>query len=174
MAITGLPKPKLITADTNVLIDLADDNEVVIDCFDVIRSRLRNASILITPTVIQELAELVETGETAKTRACAEIALRSLIKPWGFCPVNCIPVGHGIVEETARKLRAKRLVPEEEIHDSFVLAESALADASMLISNDHHLKDIKHEDLQPVLTECDLSVPLIVSPWKIRAFSSWP
>jgi hypothetical protein len=78
-----------------------------------------------------------------------------------------VPVGNGIVEETARKIRAARLLPDEEINDSFVIAESALANVTILVSSDGHLKNIDHRALKAILNDCDLTETIIVSPWKI-------
>ena len=119
-----MPKPIEVALDTNVLLDLANDDEVVIDCIQTIRKRIPTVVFLVLPTVIQELVDVSEIGETALARKLALKALKNIRSPWGFCAVNFLPVGHGIVEETARKIRANGLLPEEEIHDSFLLAES--------------------------------------------------
>lgn len=162
-----MPKPQLIAADTNVLIDLAAKDPIVLDCFSTVKIRLDNPPILVLPTVIQELAYIADLGETAKARDLALKALRSLLHPWNFQPVNCVPVGHGIVEETARKIRAKGLVPEEEVNDSLIVAEAALVKITVLLSSDSHLKDIEQSELKAVLERCDLPTPLIFSPKKI-------
>jgi hypothetical protein len=81
--------------------------------------------------------------------------------------MNCVPVGHGIVEETARKIRAAGLIPDEEIHDSFIIAESALANVTLLLSSDGHLKDINQSALCEVLDGCDVGKLIIFSPAKI-------
>jgi hypothetical protein len=57
-------------------------------------------------------------------------------------PVNLVPVGHGIVEINAERLRRHGLVPEDEINDSFVLAESGLLNCDILLTSDHHLVGI--------------------------------
>ena len=111
--------------------------------------------------------DVSEIGETALARKLALKALKNIRSPWGFCAVNFLPVGHGIVEETARKIRANGLLPEEEIHDSFLLAESGLRDASILLSNDAHIKDMDQRALKLLFDECDIGCPLIASPRKI-------
>ena len=162
-----MPKPIEVALDTNVLLDLANDDEVVIDCIQTIRKRIPTVVFLVLPTVIQELVAVSEIGETPLARKLALKALKNIRSPWGFCAVNFLPVGHGIVEETARKIRANGLLPEEKIHDSFLLAESGLRDASILLSNDAHIKDMDQRALKLLFDECDIGCPLIASPRKI-------
>ena len=118
--------------------------------------------------MIQETADLVDFGNSIQ-RGLAEKALGNILN-WVFQPINYVPVGHGIVESIGLKIRLKGLVPESEENDSFVIAESALLGATMLVSNDHHLRDIPHFELKLLLDQCDVTTPLIVSPWKISTF----
>lgn len=161
-----MSNPIEIAVDTNVLLDLANGDGLVIDCLETIRKRIKNIRVVVLPTVILELAELADNGDTEQARLLATAALRN-IRKWGFLPVNCIPVGHGIVEETGRKLRKNGLIPEDEIHDSFIVAEAGLRGVSILLSSDHHIKDIDQNSLKILLDGCDVSCPLIASPWKI-------
>lgn len=91
-------------------------------------------------------------------------ALKSLLK-WGFKPISVVPVGNGIAEETARKIRAVGLLPEEEKNDSYIISEASLAGIDILISSDSHLTDIDHKALKELLEGCDLSNTVIVPPW---------
>jgi rRNA-processing protein FCF1 len=162
-----MPNPPLIAVDTNVLIDLAEDDEIVIDCFSTIRRKFANAPIIVPPTVIGELADIATDGNTKEEKESAFKALRSIRGKWGFHPMNCVPVGHGIIEETARKIRAAGLIPDEEIHDSFVIAESALANVTLLLSSDGHMRDIDQSALGELLERCDVGKLIIFSPAKI-------
>jgi len=99
-----MPQPALIAADSNVLLDYAQADEIVIDCFDLLRERLPGSSVLVLPTVISELADLVEAGPDERTREAARTALRRVRRPWNFRPVNLIPAGHGIVQRIAETL----------------------------------------------------------------------
>jgi predicted nucleic acid-binding protein len=159
-----MPKP-LIAVDTNVLLDYADDNETVIDCFSTIRRKFKDPTIFVLPTVIDELNRHYQKGNTRESRLAYK-ALTNLLA-WGFQPVNVIPVGNGIVEETARKIRAAGLLPEEEINDSYIVAEAAFANTQILLSSDHHLKGMNHRELKRILDACHLSDTIIYSPWKI-------
>jgi len=161
-----MPKLSPIAVDTNVLFDLAQEVEVVIDCLETIAKRIPYSSIVVLPTVILELRKRERSGDPAE-QAIAAKALSSILNPWGFVPVNCIPVGHGIVAEIGRKIRASGLIPDEEIHDSFIVAEAALSGATMLVSSDGHIKDIDQKRLKIELDSCDVPCPLIASPWRI-------
>jgi rRNA-processing protein FCF1 len=73
-----MPNPPLIAVDTNVLIDLADGNEIVIDCFSTIRRKFLNAPIIIPPTVIGELADIAIDGDSESEKESALIALQNI------------------------------------------------------------------------------------------------
>src|SRR5438445_2679189 len=151
MADLTMPNPPLLAVDTNVLIDLAARDHTVLDCISTVQRKFPTAPIIVLPTVIAELADISADGDSEGARLLAAKALQSILKPWGFQPVNYVPVGHGIVEETARKIRAAGLVPEEEVHDSFIIAEAALTNVTILLSSDGHLKNIDHAALNRVL-----------------------
>jgi len=155
-----------IAVDTNVLFDLVQEVEVVIDCLETIAKRIPNSSIIVLPTVILELRKRAGAGDP-KEQEIAANALSSILNPWGFVPVNFIPVGHGIVEQIGRKIRASGLIPDEEINDSFIVAEAALYGATMLISSDGHINAIDQKLLKIQLDSSDVDCPLIASPWKI-------
>ncbi len=161
-----MPRLRPIAVDTNILFDLVQEVEVVIDCFETIARRIPNSSIVVLPTVILELRKGAKSGDP-KVQVIAAKALSNILNPWGFIPVNFIPVGHGIVEQIGRKIRASGLIPEEEIHDSFIVAEAALYGATLLISSDGHINDIDQKRLKLELDASDVPCPLIASPWKI-------
>jgi predicted nucleic-acid-binding protein len=166
MGDTQIPRLTPIAVDTNILFDLAQEIDVVIDCLQTIKKRIPNSSIIVLPTVILELTKGAKSSE-AKEREVAIKALSSIRNPWRFVPVNSISVGHGVVEQIGRKIRCKGLIPDEEIHDSFIVAEAALYGASILVSNDAHIKDIDQPMLKIELDSSDVGCPVISSPWKI-------
>jgi hypothetical protein len=159
-------KPRLVAVDTNVLLDLAAGIEEVRDCVETIKQRIPGHLFVIPPTVTQELADIADEGQTLKAKELALKALSNLLD-WGFQPLNCAPVGHGITEQIGRKLRDRELIPDLEENDSLIVAESALAGATLLLSSDAHIKDIDPTSLKLVLDECDVTTPLIASPKKI-------
>ena len=164
MVVAILMLKPVIAVDTNVLLDLANDDENVLDCFSTVHKKFPDCSIFVLPTVIDELNNHVKGG--AKESALALKALKNLLK-WGFKPISVVPVGNGIVEETARKIRGAGLIPDEEINDSYIIAEAALANVNILLSSDDHLKNINQAKLKEILDGCDLAGTIIFSPWKI-------
>src|ERR1700723_157035 len=124
MGDASMPRLSPIAVDTNILFDLVQGIEVVVDCLETIAERIPNSNIIVLPTVILELQKWAKSGDRTEQQIAAK-ALSSILHPWGFVPVNSISVGHGIVEQIGRKIRASGLIPEEEIHDSFIVAEDA-------------------------------------------------
>jgi hypothetical protein len=161
-----MPRLRSIAVDTNILFDLVLEVEVVIDCLETIAKRIPNSSIIVVPTVILELRKWAKSGEPQEQVIAAQ-ALSNILSPWGFVPVNFIPAGHEVVEQIGRKIRATGLIPTEEIHDSFIVAEAALYGATMLVSSDGHINDIDQELLKLELDASEVHCPLIASPWKI-------
>jgi predicted nucleic acid-binding protein len=163
-------KSTLIAVDTNFLLDLAEGNKDCWGAVETIRQRLPNAIIFVLPTVIDELTMAHDQPDSLEEQRQASKALYSLRRDWKFQPVDLVPVGHGIVEQTADKIRSAGLIPEEERNDSFILAEAALAECVMLITHDNHLLNVDPSKLKFLLESCDVCCPLIVSPWKVSSF----
>jgi hypothetical protein len=162
-----MPRLTPVALDSNVLINLAAKVEVVLDCLATIKKRIPNPQIIVLPTVILELTYISEFDDNPLLKSLAKLSLIKMVDPWGFVPVDFAPVGHGIVEQIGRKIREKGLVPDDQIHDSFVIAEAALYGAAILISSDTHIKDIDRDMLELELRRSDVDCPLIASPWNI-------
>lgn len=158
-------RPRLVAVDANVLFDLADGLDDVVDAVSVIRERIRDARFLIPPTVQHELANWALCGDDPK-RESARKAIR-LGQSWRIVPVNLIAVGHGVAERIAERVREQGLIPEEEVNDSLVLAETALLDCSMLLTSDEHLRGIDFERLTLELRTFDVTAPVIATPREI-------
>ncbi len=137
----------LVAVDTNVPLDLANGVADVVDALGVIRERVAKVRLIAPPTVTLELAYLSEFAEEDDVRLAAQTALRSLASKWEIQPVNLVPVGHGIVDAIAAKIRAQDLLPDEETHDALILAESAVLGCSMLVTSDAHLRAVDHASL---------------------------
>ena len=163
------PKRLLIALDTNILLDLADGNEPVLDAIATTRRRLKQARMIVTPTVLHELANIMDDGETVEIRQAALIAAQKIRHPWQIEPANLVPVGHGIVERIADRLRGAGLLPPEEQNDSLILAEAALLGCSMLLTSDAHLRGLDHEKASLELKACDVDMPVIATPREIVA-----
>lgn len=146
----------LIAVDTNVLIDQADGNGDVIDALDIIRKRLMNAVFVVTPTVLFELGWGFENDDDPEVRRLCGVVADELLN-WRYEPMNFIPVGHGIVEQIAFKLRNVGIIPDEEENDSQIIAEAALLGCEMLLSSDRHMLGA-HEngDFHALLRDSDV------------------
>ena len=116
------------------------------------------------PTAVQELAWIAENGDTVRERELAMIAGRNLVSEWQFVPLTFIPVGHGITDRIAAELRSKDLLPDGEVNDSYIVAESALAGCKILLSSDRHVVDIPADTLALILAGADVEPVLISSP----------
>jgi len=156
----------LIAADTNVLLDLAQDVEAVRDALETIRQRLPDARLVVPPTVLHELALAVSGADKETTRKAALRAL-SRLREWRFEPLNLVPVGHGIVERIAQEIRRKDLLPTEEANDSLVIAEAALLECGILLSSDAHLRGVDFQRLTLLLQGFDVAAPVIATPREI-------
>ena len=81
-----------------------------------------------------------------KKRDLAGAALDKILD-WGFQPINFVPVRHGIVEQTARKIRERGIIPMDQVTDSLIVAEAASLPAALLISSDAHICGLDKEAL---------------------------
>ena len=96
-------------------------------------------------------------------KAAAQDSLRSLWKKWKIEPVNLVPVAHGIVEVIGSKLRSEGLIPAEETHDSFILADAALLGCGILLTSDAHLRGLDFQSLA-LLQGFDVAASVIATP----------
>ena len=152
---------RLVAVDTNVLLDFAAKDEAVLDAVATIRRRLRHADLIVSPTVVLELGEISQRDPKPEAREAARAALLSVRREWGFKPMNLMPVGHGIVERIGERLLERGLIPREERHDAFILAEAALLGCSILLSGDQHLRGIDHERASLELKAADVDMPVM-------------
>jgi len=160
------PVSPLVAVDANVLMDLGRESESVLDALATIRQRLRSPQIILPPTTKLELIHIAHDGDTAQER---DLALRGIAaaRRSRIIPVNLLPVGHGIVEQVAERLRAADLIPAAEVNDSQLVAESALLGARLLLSSDEHLRGIDLARLTIELQNFDLTAPVIATPREI-------
>ncbi len=156
-----------LAADTNVLVDIEDGVEDVLDALSVIERRLPNADWLVTPSVLDELASLCDSGETERLRKSSRRALLHLRSQIRFRPLLSLPFGEDLAEHIANECRRRGLLPVEEVHDSLILAESALLDCGILLTSDEHLRAIDHEEATLLLRKYDLVAPVIATPKEI-------
>lgn len=157
----------LIAADTNIVLDLAGGVDDVADALGVLRRRIKAARLITPPTVNLELAYLSQFADEPGVKAAAQTALRAMWRTWKIEPVNLVPVGHGIVEVISAKLRSEELIPSEETHDSYILAEAALLGCGILLTSDAHLRGLDFQSLTLLLQGFDVAAPVIATPREI-------
>lgn len=158
--------PQLLAADANVAIDLAQDNEWVMDAMSTIRGRLPGCSLLLPPTVSEELAWLADQADAVKEREAANRFLRHH-RTWGFELVRTIPLGNAYVEKIADCLLQAALLPSTESNDAHILAESAALGCFVLLTSDEHLRAVDFQRLGFELASFDLTAPVIATPREI-------
>ena len=159
-------RPQLVAVDANVLFDLADGVENVVDSVSLIRERLHEARLILPPTVQHELANWALRGNTEEKRRAGLRAIQ-IAQSWHIIPANLLAVRHGIADRIAHRLRELGLVPQEEIHDSLILAEASLLNSSILLTSDEHLRGIDFERLTFELQAFDVTAPIIATPKEI-------
>jgi predicted nucleic acid-binding protein len=156
-----------LAVDTNVLLDFADGVDAVLDSFAILEQRLPDRDMLVVPSVLDELAFLSDSGNTDRVRQSASRAIKLVQEQDRFRPLLELATPPTLVAEVAVKLRADGLLPEEEVHDSLILAEAALSECALLLTSDEHLRGVDHEYLTLVLHPFELVAPVIASPREI-------
>jgi len=160
-----LQKPKLVAVDSNILILLAQKDDLTVDAWDTIRSRIKPVQFIVTPTVIQELT--YKALYDPELREAAGTALREMRSRWQCHPALLNAIQAILVPRSAGRIREIGLLPEEEKHDAAVLAEAAALDCALLITYDADLRDIDFEGLTLLLRELDLAAPVIATPTEV-------
>ena len=162
-----MQKSPLVAIDTNFPLMLAEANDIAVDALSVVRERVRPAEILIPPAVLIELTCHAKDSPDSKLRSNAQIALKNLQSLWHFQFAALNSTQEAIAREAARKIMQAGLLPAAEFNDALIIAESAVLNSILLVSNDSHLLDVDHRRLGLLFRELDLPVPLVVSPREI-------
>jgi hypothetical protein len=111
---------------------------------EVIASRMPGVEQLVPPGVLDELAFLADSGLTPQIRRSAGLAIQMLRDKGPFRPILEIAFASETVEELAGEFRRRRLLPDGEVHDAIILAETVLLDCDILLTSDEHLRAIDH------------------------------
>ncbi len=154
---------KPLAVDSNLLFDLAEKKDFALTLVEVAKEK--NYTLNLPPTVVQELtfAAFHKSGDEQKL---ALVALQNL-RGWGIIPFDLVAVGHGITEQFARRLHELRLLPEAELNDGLILAETGLAGIPLLVSSDKHLLDIESDELCRVCRERHIAEVRVIHPRKL-------
>ena len=162
-----MQKSPLVAVDSNFPLLLAKGNDDALDALKILRERVHPAEILVPPTVLGELVFQSEAAPEKDLRELAATALLNLRARWHFHPADLNSSQERMVEEAARQILLRDLLPPEERNDATIIAESAVLNSILLVSNDSHLLAVDHRRLGLLFRELDLPVPLIVSPREI-------
>ncbi len=147
---------KRLALDDNIPSDLAADLDFAHDfCEDF---QARGYHLLLPPTAAEEIW-LIQRNSSHPQRRMAARALRELTR-WGIdlleLKSHLQPVAKSIGRSFAQRLIRAGLLPPDEINDSIILAETALAEIPVLVTRDQHLLGIEEVDLLVCLQSADL------------------
>jgi hypothetical protein len=157
--------PTLIAVDTNVLYDLAEQDEDVTDAIATIRGRVPDPDFIIPITAAQEVArEILVNGPACKQAA---VATRDAVPVWKFRVASTLGVPNAIAERIGDDLRHEGLIPEEEKNDALLVGEAAVLSARMVLTSDHHLTDIAFGPAALIVAFYGYTMPVIAEPREI-------
>jgi rRNA-processing protein FCF1 len=165
MADPGTSRPKLVALDTNVLLHLAEDHAPAKNL--VLRLIRLGYTPIATQTVVQELAYASQHGDVKK-KISATRAL-STMRENGIQPGSLKPVGNGICDVAANIIESRKLLPEGERNDAYILIEGSFHGVAMLITWDGDLLTANNTALNDVLLSLHLNRVQIVHPDVILA-----
>src|SRR6266849_1402753 len=146
-----MQKLKLVAADSNVLILLAQEDDLTCDACETIQARIKPAQLIATPIVIEELTHKVLTDPML--RQPARKALTQMRLLWRCQPTLLNAVQEPVALQIAHRLHDLSLLPSEERHDALLLAQAAVLNCTLLLTYDSHLRDIDFQRLTLSLRE---------------------
>ncbi len=169
---TALMQPnRLVAVDSNILFSLAEERDEVVEVWHLICERLRPVMLVVPPTVLGELGDKVLEPDTRLGKLALQ-ALHDLRARWNFQPVELRPAQEDLVRRVARQIVEHDLVPGGERNDSLIVAESAVLECTLLVSEDSHLDGIDRPALKSLLAKFRLNSPAIATPRALaRRFS---
>jgi len=159
--------PRLVAVDSNILFALAEEDEDTLDAWELIRTRLRPAMMFVPPTVLDEIAHKACSPQHDELHRLAVKILAELRPRWMLQPVELRSDQETVVHASAQRIRDAGLLPYAERNDAYIVAETAVLESTLLVSNDSHLGDMDRRKLKQVLRDFDLRPPVIATPRQI-------
>jgi len=160
-----MQKPKLVAVDSNVLILLAQGDDLTLEACETIQARIKPVQLVATPIVISELT--YKSKSDAALATFAKTALTVMRSKWRCEPAYLNAIQQAIAARVSSRLSEEGLLPSEERNDANVLSQAAALDSTLLITYDSHLRDIDFERLTLIFHEFDLSAPVIATPAEV-------
>jgi predicted nucleic acid-binding protein len=154
---------KRLSLDTNVLFDLAAGRDFAHEFRETYQGK--GYSLVIAPTVVAELYFLRIDGDREERRL-ASVSLAKL-STWEFRPFTLSDIQTDLAKRFARRLLERGLLPEEELNDACILAESAVAEIPVVVSSDKHLLDVDQDVLRDLCDDADLTVTFPLNPRRL-------
>lgn len=111
--------------------------------------------MVLPPTAANELHLIFTHGGSAVERELARTALIHLLQ-WGIRPFDLDSTAEAICGQFVRGLLQQCLLPDDEINDGLILAETSLAKIPLLVTSDKHLLDMDENALVLASNEADL------------------
>ena len=162
---------RLVAVDSNILFSLAEEKDEAVEVWQLLCERLRPVMLVVPPTVLGELGDKSLAENTPLARLARKV-LRGLRARWNFQPVELRPAQEELSKQVARRILERELMPADERNDALIVAESAVLECTLLVSEDSHLDGIDRAALKSLLAKLRLSAPAIATPRAlIRRFS---
>ena len=154
---------KKLSLDTNVLFDLAAGGDFAHEFRETYQAK--GYALVISPTVVAEIYFLRHEGDREERRL-ASAALGNM-SGWDVRPFALSGIQADLAHQFARRLIDRGLLPETELNDALILAESAVADISVVVSSDKHLLGMDHDVLRDLCNDDDLTPVFPLSPRRL-------
>ena len=143
---------KSLALDTNLLLDLAGEKDFAHEFREAFSGR--GYSLLVPPTVVAELAFLAALKDTPQFDL-ANLALKKMTG-WKCLPFILSSTELAIALRFAARLTDSSLLPETELNDGKILAQTSLAKIPLLVTSDKHLSDLDEDALLLAFNDADL------------------
>lgn len=159
-----MQKQQLVAVDTNILLSIAEQDDLITDALELLTRRIRAIQLIASHTVLAELVFKSKFDANIEFRNLAAKALRESRAKFRISPEPLTETQRTITSAAAKNILRANLLPVGEQNDALVIAESAILNCILLVSNDSHLLEVDPRRLALMFREMDLPAPLIVSP----------
>jgi predicted nucleic acid-binding protein len=127
---------KRLALDTNVLLDRARGRDFAVAFIE--NAQRHGFSLHITYTVAAELDYISQNG-TADEQEAATTSLNSMLNAWDIKPIDPTDLELDYRKNFVAIVAERNVLPPGEVNDARILAETAIASISMLVTSDQHI-----------------------------------